>query len=359
MIRILDIYMMKKFVYILFFVIMAGIVIFLAVDLIENLDKFIRGEVAWKFIAYYYLYFLPYIVYLIFPVTVLLATLFSLGSMAASNEIIAMKASGFSVYRVLIVFAIPALILSFMSLAFGETLVPYFNKQRMDIYRTEVKKIPKTSTSRRGRIYMMDGEHRLVHIKHYNAETLQAYDVSIQVVDANVLYSRVDAKRMQYQKDHWVLSNVIKRDFYGDSVSVQRLGVYEWREMTLKPEDLVKIQAEPEEMNYWELEEFVSKLVSTGADAVRWRVDLKKKLAAPFATFIIVIFGVPIAVVKRRAGLMVGFAISLLVAFLYFGLDKAILVLGYKGLVSPVFSAWGGNALFLAVGIVSAIRVRK
>jgi lipopolysaccharide export system permease protein len=119
------------------------------------------------------------------------------------------------------------------------------------------------------------------------------------------------------------------------------------------------IQEKPEEMNYRQLKEFTDKLVTTGANALRWKMDLKDKIATPFAALIVVIFGVPIAVVKRRSGIMVGFGISLLVCFLYFGLIHSGKILGYKGLVEPIYAAWGGHAVFLLVGIAAVLRARK
>jgi lipopolysaccharide export system permease protein len=279
--------------------------------------------------------------------------------MTAANEVIALKSAGVSIYRILYVVALPALVMSFLTLGLGETLVPYFNKKRMAIYREKVEKIPKTSVTRRGRIYMVDGRDRIVHIGHYNAENLTGFNINIQTVKDNTLLSRLDASRMRYSKDHWVLFNAVKRDFAGDSVRMEKIYAYDWRELNFKPEDLLKIQSKPEEMNYWELREFIDKLISTGSDAIRWRVDLNNKLATPFAVLVIVIFGVPIAVVKRRSGLMVGFGISLLVCFLYFGVTKSIQILGYKSLLPPLLSAWSGNAIFLIVGLMAVVKVGK
>lgn len=359
MLKLIDAYILRKFFNLSVFIMFAGIAIFLAVDLIENLDKFIDREVGWDYIAKYYLYYIPYIMYLILPVTVLLTTLFSLGGMANANEIIALKASGVSMYRILLVLCIPAFFLSLFTLGFGETVVPYFNKQRMDIYRHQVKKIPKSSTTRRGRIYLLDGSDRLVHIGHFNGETRAAFNVSVQIAKDHTLLSRVDAKRMIYTKDHWILYDAVRRDFKGDSLTVEKIQVFDWRELSFIPEDLFKLQSKPEEMNYWELRDYVNKLINTGANAKRWRVDLQDKLATPFSAFIIVIFGIPIAVKKRRSGLMVGFGISLLVTFFYFGATNSGKILGYKGIFDPVTAAWAGHVIFGAAGIISVLTARK
>ena len=343
----------------MFFILLAGMAIFIAVDLIENLDKFIDREVSWGHISKFYLYYIPYVIYLIIPVTILLTTLFALGSMASANEITAMKASGISMYRILLVLCMPALFLSVFMLGFGETIVPYFNKLRMDIYRHEVKKIPRSSAARRGRIYMLDGPNRLVHIGHFNGETNAAFNVIIETVDDNVMLSRIDARRMVYSKDHWIVYDAIKRNFAGDSVYVEEIPSFDLRDLGFIPDDLLKIQSKPEEMNYWELEEYIGKLVATGADAVRWRVDLQNKLATPFAALIIVVFGVPIAMKKRRSGLMVGFGISLLVAFLYFGSTNSGKMLGYKDILEPWIAVWAGHIIFGVIGVFSVLTARK
>jgi lipopolysaccharide export system permease protein len=290
----------------------------------------------------------------------LLTTLFSLGGLANNNEIIALKASGVSLYRILLVVAIPAFFISLLTLSGGQTVVPYFNKQRLDIERHQVNKIPVSSSTRRGRIYLIDGKDRFVFIGHFNGETNSAFNINIQTVVDNEIVSRVDAQKMVFQKNHWVVYDAVKRDFIApDSVKVETIPVFDWRELAFTPTELLTIQEKPEEMNYRQLKEFTDKLVTTGANALRWKMDLKDKIATPFAALIVVIFGVPIAVVKRRSGIMVGFGISLLVCFLYFGLIHSGKILGYKGLVEPIYAAWGGHAVFLLVGIAAVLRARK
>ncbi|MBL7191119.1 LPS export ABC transporter permease LptG [bacterium] len=359
MIKIIDRYILSNFIKLIFFIIIAGTSIFLIVDLIENLDKFIDRDVPYLYIIYYYIYYIPYIVYLIFPVCMLLTTLFTLGSMAQRNEITAMKAGGISVYRVLTVLMIPAILISVFMLFTGETVVPYANKLRLDINREYIKKVPKSSTTRRGRIYLMDEDRRLVYIGHFNGETNTAFKINIMELQGNKLVKRVDSERMVYNDGYWTLYNTKIRQFSADSVKFTEDNVMRWKELTFKPDDLLKIQSMPEEMNYWELKDFVDRLIFTGSDATQWRIELYYKIAAPFANFIIVIFGVPIAVTKRRSGLMVGFGISLLVCFLYFGLTNSIKILGFKGLLEPLYSAWGGNIAFFIIGIIMVISVKK
>ncbi|UCF64371.1 MAG: LptF/LptG family permease, partial [bacterium] len=87
MIKIVDRYIIKKFITILFFNILAFIVIFVVIDLIENLDKFLSFDATLKDVFLYYVFYIPFIIILTLPVSMLLSSLFSLGSMAQHNEI--------------------------------------------------------------------------------------------------------------------------------------------------------------------------------------------------------------------------------------------------------------------------------
>ena len=69
--KILDKYILRNFWGTLIFSLMAFCLIFIIVDLIGYLDKFIDRNVPYVAIVKYYLYYLPYIIVLSFPVAVL------------------------------------------------------------------------------------------------------------------------------------------------------------------------------------------------------------------------------------------------------------------------------------------------
>ena len=89
------------------------------------------------------------------------------------------------------------------------------------------------------------------------------------------------------------------------------------------PDDLKRVHIAPEEMSYTDLKSLVTRLQAGGNRAGKWIVDLAFKIAQPFATVIIVLFGVPFAATRRRGGLVLGFGLSLLVCFVYFGILRS------------------------------------
>jgi len=65
---------------------------------------------------------------------------------------------------------------------------------------------------------------------------------------------------------------------------------------------------------------------------------------------LIVLIGVPLSTRKKRSGLALEAATSLLIGLFYLGMLKTIGSLGYDGLINPVLAAWLPNLLILLAG---------
>jgi lipopolysaccharide export system permease protein len=356
---ILDIYIIKKFFGTLIFAVIAFIVIFMIVDLIENLDKFLDMQVERIIIIKYYFLYVPYIVSLTLPVGMLLSSLFAVGQMTRYNELIAMKSAGISLYRILASLFVVGLLISVSAIFFAEFVVAKTNSIRLDIYREKVKKIPKTISQKRSNIYLQESKNRKVIINYYDGEKNVAYRVHIQDFSGNALVQRIDAPTMVWESGRWTLEKGVKRKFNGDIEEVEKFDKLSLVNFSFKPTDLFDVQKKPEEMNYMELKEFTDRLQAIGGSTKRWIVDLNMKISYHFANFIIVLFGAPLASSKRRSGAALGVAISLIICFIYFGFVRAGQILGYNGIIPPVFSAWMGNFFFLSIGIYILIKAKK
>ncbi len=357
--KLIDRYFLKHFLSILVFSLMAAMLVFVVVDLIEHLDKFIDRHVAVPIVIDYYILYLPYIIYLVLPVGMLLASLFAMGNFIKTNEFLAMKSSGISLYRIFGWVTLLGLIFSVGDLVLGETVVPFANKIRLDIYRYKVKKIPKPTTSRRGRIYLQNSENEFVYIDYYDPQPKTAYRVSIQTLEHNKLVQRINAERLEYRHEKWVLYHVRQLQFQGEEIIEEHKDQMDGEFLTFLPQDLLIVQTAPEEMNYFELKGFIANLLRSGNKAVKWIVDLHFKLSTPFTILVIVIFGVPLAAIRRSSGVMMVFGIGVFVCFIYFGCLQVTKIMGYNGTLPPYVAAWAANGLFGLAGLALLFKVRK
>ncbi len=356
---VLDKYLLKKFIINLLFSIGAFVIIFLVVDLIENIDKFIDRDATVFQVGMYYIYYIPYIINLTLPVAMLLACLFSLGSMSQHNEIVAQKSSGISLYRIFLPLFILAFIISIGAGFFNEFVVPWTNQARLDLYRYDIQKHPKNKGTRRNDIYLQDKGDRKISIAFFDGTKNEGKKISLQYFDGRRLTRRIDAEKFNWVDQHWVLHNVNERIFTDSVLYVQKNIKIIQSDLTFKPASLLELQKQPEEMSYLELKEFINEMTQIGAEVRKWIVELYFKISYPFANFVIVLFGAPIAARKRRSGTAVGIGISLLICFIYFLFIRMGQVMGHQGTLEPWLGAWLGNIIFGIGGIYTNITARQ
>ena len=357
--KLLDRYILRRFLTAVVFALIAFTVIFVVVDLIENLDRFIDHQVPRPVVAAYYLYYLPYIVTLILPVAMLLASLFSIGQMARFNELIAIRSSGVSIYRILAPVFAAAFLVSLADYYFSETIVPITNDRKFQIKRTYLDRVPRSVQIRRANVYIQDTPGRRVFIGFFDPRAKVGHNVSVQEYNESRMVKRWDARRLVWRDSSWVLESGYFRDFEKSGEHAQPFDTLHLAGLNFQPADLASVQKPPEEMSYGELKLFIREVKRNGGNPRQWLVDLYMKIAFPFSNLIIVMFGAPLASTKRRSGAMVGFGISLAICFLYFGIIRIGQSLGHNGRLAPWLGAWMGNILFGTVAVYLLYRAER
>lgn len=360
--KIIDIYITKEFIQMLIFGLVAFILIFILVDLMENLDDFIDQKVSFSIILKYYLYYSPEIIKLTLPVAVLLSCLFTTGRMSNLNELTAIKVSGVSLYRLMLPFLIISLILSFLSVYFNSWIVPKTNKKKLNLERVYMRK--HLESWGKYNIYIQDSYTRLLSIGYFDDELNVAHRVDIQDFDPNDLtkvVARYTAPAMKWDSlsENWLLINCVYRKFHSGGEIVEKIDTFNIGKLNFKPIDIKRKQMKPDEMNLSEMGEFIQDQIRSGNNPSRWLTDYHSKISFPFSNFIVVLFGVALASQKKRAGLAMEFGLSLLIAFLYFIFMKISTSFGYAGILHPLIAAWLANLVFLLGGIIVILKVRK
>jgi lipopolysaccharide export system permease protein len=358
----LDRYVLRQFVITALFALAAFIIIFVVVDMMENLDDFLDRNATMGIIGLYYLYFIPEIIKLMVPVAMLLSALFTTGRLSTFNELTAMKSSGISLYRFMIPLLVFALIVSGLSVYFNGWIVPFANKKKLDIGRIYFQK--NIEFVSKNNIFIQDSETRILSIGMFDDHRNVAFHVSIQdfnPTDLTVISARYDASEMEWAaaQNSWTLIRGTMRRFDGGKETITEFSSLPMGKLNFSPEDIRKKQEKPDEMDYTDLKEFIDDQQSAGYDTARWLVEFYGKIAFPFSSFIVVLFGIPFSSVKRRSGLGVEFGIALAICFLYMIFLKVSQAFGYNGDLHPLFTAWLANIIFLFAGIYNLWRVPK
>ncbi|HUL43130.1 MAG TPA: LPS export ABC transporter permease LptG [Bacteroidota bacterium] len=358
----IDRYVLRQFVMTMVYSLVIFTIIFVAVNMMDNLDDFLDKHASVGMIATYYLYFIPEIIKLMIPMAMLMSALFTTGRLSTYNELSALKSGGVSLYRFMAPLLIFALLVSLGSIYFNGWVVPFANKKKYEIGRIYFQKDIEYVS--RNNIFIQDSRTRILSIGLFDEPRNMALQVSIQDFDSlnpTRLVDRYDADQMEWNPvlNTWKLINGVERTFQGEHETITKFPFLSIGKLNFSPEDIRKKQEKPEEMDYTDLKQFIDNQQRAGHEVSRWLVDFYGKIAFPFASVIVVLFGVPFSSVKRRSGLGIEFAIAIGICFLYIIFLQISQAFGYNGDLDPLLTAWLANILFLAAGIYTLLRVPK
>ncbi len=332
---------------------LAFLTLFYVIDVIENLDRFIDRGAVLSDIILYYLTYLPYIVVLVSPIVMLLAADFSCGQMSKHREVVAVRSGGISSMRIAVPILVFGLFWSVVIMAFGELVVPRTNELRDEIKDERINKSNRTSTGRVKKLLYQTEDGRILSIEILDPKRNRAHEVLVITYgDKDEVSELLRARRMEYDAGKWELKDGHAYKFHADSTNTYKKFDSRIIQLDESPAELAERRADPDEMGFFELREFIERVERAGGDPLKEKTDLYMKISYPFINFVILLFGVPLVLRFRRGGLVVGFAQSITIAFIYFGAIKVGQVLGYNGNLQPFLAAVLGNIIFGVAGFM-------
>jgi lipopolysaccharide export system permease protein len=356
--RIHDSYLLKRFLKIFLYSLLAFVVIYITVNVFEEIDNFLDHDAKLVHVARYYLFSIPFVMTYVVPVSLLLGTVFAMGILARRNELTALLASGVSLARVAAPIFAFALAVSVASVFFNDLVVSRANRVKTDVMRYDIEGRQRENPDVKNNFRFLGADGFVYLAETYSHENLAMYDVVIQQFDGNTLERRIDAKSAKWNGARWVFSNGFVRTFEGEEhvVAFDTLTVPGMRE---RPDDFAQKEIDEENMTSAELRRYIDRVERSGGKAHKYLVDLYFKLSFPFAGSIFVLIGVALSSGKRKPSIATGFGLTLVVAFVYYAILRVGQTLGHNGVIPPALAAQLGNIIFLVIGLVMLRRANR
>lgn len=350
--NLIDRYIARQFLVTFLFALASFAALFILINLVENLDVFMDRHVAVGKIVLYYLSGLPDTFLLTTPLSVLLASLFVTGKLSMQCELPALKSAGMSLSRLMKPFMVVALLITCVNMVNSCLIAPSTYDWSKGFEKRNLKS---RKNDDRGPLHIRESKNRILTVGEIGPDRLSASLVSLEEFSGSHIASRIDADSLRFlpSSKQWVFYNTRTRYFAdGDERLVTKRGP-DIREMSLSKDTFRMIDADPDEMNIVQHYNFIRQKEKSGLSGLeKAKVKLQTKMALPFASMIIILIGVPLSTRKKRSGLALEAAISLLVGFLYLGMLRTLSGIGYNGLIDPVLAAWLPNILFLLAGMM-------
>jgi len=352
--KILDKYIIKKFLTTYFFLILIVIPITIIFDYNENIDKMTQSGVTTSQIAEYYLNFAPYFANLYNALFLFIAVIFFTSKLADKSEIIAMKAAGMSFKRLLRPYMIAAAIIAALTFVLGAYVIP---KGQVYAVNFKNKYIRKKSITSVDNIQMQVDTGVVAYISHFDDLTKSGYGFSLDKFVGKKLVSHLTAQNIQYdtladRKNSWSLRMYQIRTLQGQHEQITRGNKLD-TVIQMEPRDFYFARNQQETLTLPELSEFIDKQRNRGAAGLAvFEVEYHKRFAMPFAAFILTVIGVALSCTKRKNGMGAALGVGIALCFTYILFQTVCASFAVNAGWSPMLSAWLPNIVFAVVAFI-------
>lgn len=350
-IRIIDRYIIRKFLGTFFFALILILVIAVVFDFAEKIDNFMEREAPWQTVIFdYYLNFIPYFGTLFAPLFVFIAVIFFTSRMAINTEIIAILNSGMSFRRMMWPYFLSALVIAVLIFYLTNFVIPHSNLIRMDFedkyYRPQGRRLHVEN------IHRQVGKNVYVYLDSYNPTYFRGNKFTIENFDDDGrLISKLSAPTVLWDTatSKWRALNYILREVNGNEELITRGNSID-TSLTITPPDFSRDPSFVGTMTYSELNEYIDLLKVQGSDELKiFQIEQHRRYAAPFAVFILTLIGVTLSSRKIRGGIGMNIGIGLALSFSYILFQQFASQFSIKGNLSPWLAMWIPNLIYILV----------
>jgi LPS export ABC transporter permease LptG/LPS export ABC transporter permease LptF len=363
---LLDDYVLREFATNLGLVLFSFATLFLIFTFFELIGDIIRNRTPLVTVGDYLLNLIPYILYNVTPLCVLVSVLITFGTLSRTSELTAMKATGISIYRVIIPVLLLSAAVAASLFAFDEFYLPTANR-RQESLRSTIKGKPAQTFLRPDRKWISGQTSRsgdparIFFYQFFDADKNIFANLTVFEFEPNtfILQRRLFAASAHWNAtdSRWDFENGWERTFSGETISsFKPFTNATFPEIREQPGYFKKEDRPSQEMNYNELSRYISDLSQSGFDTMRLRVQLNRKLAYPLITLVMAILAIPFALSMGKRGGLTGIATAIGLAIAYWVVAGLFEAMGNVNTLPAMLAAWSPDLLFGLTGAYLLLR---
>ena len=409
----LDGYILREFLIKYSVLMLVFVILFLLNDVYTDISGFLEEETPLRIVMFYFLCKLPGNVRFILPISMLLGCMWTMATFGKNMEVTAMRASGVSLFRCGCSIFLVGLVVTGVNIYFNEAMVPNSERKAKEMYEWFVKhrKVEQHLLAYRSfddkrqwlfENYVSGNVQKNVVIKTFWSEESAAQligdpgdpdfgdrvrrvfgdraekmlmlsdrDGIRKELGKNLKGRKLDiyADTVEYIPDtkEWIFRNghFISYDrndetpFEGSrgtiarhkSIPFEKL-TFSFREIREAPIDISNFLKEKDDLPTL----FIFQLLHRNKNMsprvrVIYQTVFYYRLAFPWACFLAVFLGIPLATKNERTGSMLAIISAIVVIVVYIVVAQIFLSLGKSGYVNPVLAGLMPTIGFIAYGV--------
>lgn len=346
--KILDLYIIKKFLGTYFFAILLILAITVMFDINEKLDSFLKAPIN-ATIFDYFLNFLPYFANQFSPLFTFIAVIFFTSKLADNSEIIAMLSTGMSYRRLLRPYLISATVIAALTYVLSAYIIPPANVKRIDYTNTYVKN-KRVDYGTNIQLQVAKGE--IAYMSRYDNLQKTGYKFSLERFDGKTLVSRLTAQSIRWDTLHqWTVRDYMIRDFEGQHEKIRRGNRLDTI-IPIEPRDFLISKNDQEMLTSPALTEYIDRQKERGVANIKsFEIEKHRRYAMTAAAFILTVIGMSLSSKKVKGGMGVNIGIGLVLSFSYILFMTVTSTFAVSGYTSPMIAMWIPNILYTFIAI--------
>jgi lipopolysaccharide export system permease protein len=359
MIKIIDWYIIKKYLGTFSFTLAIFTVIIVIFDVSEKLDDFLRHEAPVSEIIFsYYAGFIPFYLNFLSPLINFIAVIFFTAKMADQTEIVPILSSGVSFKRFLRPYVISSTVIFLVTLIFNLFIIPETNQLKIDFENTYIN--PKSDNSKMF-THMQIDKDSYVYIENFDNNQRVGYNFILEKFSGDNLKEKLIADKITWDslKLKWKIDNYSIRKIDGLKESMTS-GISKDTTLDMRPTDFEIYDNIYQAMNMNELNDRIEKEKTRGTGVM---VDLKlekyKRFVYPLSAYILTLMGVSLSSRKVRGGIGLPLGIGIFLSFAYIIFIQFANMFALKGGLPPLIAVLIPNIIFGILGVYLLIKAPK
>ncbi len=358
--KILDRYIIGKFLSTYFFAIAMIIVIMVIFDYAEKLDDFTQFKAPFKEVVMdYYFNFVPFFVNQFSGLFTFIAVIFFTSKMAYKTEIVAMLSGGMSFRRLMWPYFVGALIISSLSLTLNLWIIPDAQKTRIEFESQYLARKRNKTFDRH--IYRQVEPGTFLYLRNYNA-TGKATFLALERYEEGTLTASLEAASIELDEEtnRWRAQRYTTRTF--DENRIETFTQHRNLDtlINIDRNELGKVNELIKTMPIDELNTFMEQQRMKGSDSIRIiEVEQHSRFSYPLATFILTLIGVSVSSRKVRGGTGLHIGVGIALCFSYILFTRFFEEFAKSGTMTPWLAVWIPNMIYLVISIYFYIKAPK
>lgn len=347
--KILDFYIIKKFLGTYIFAIALILAITIMLDINQKLDAFTKAPLK-ETIFDYFLNFLPYFANQFSPLFTFIAVIFFTSKMADNSEIIAILSSGVSYRRLMRPYLVSAAIIAAATFVLSAYIIPPANVERIKYENTYVKN---KRVDYGSNIMLQVAPGEIAYMSRFENASKTGYRFSLESFKDKKLVSRMTAQVIKYDTLHvWQVRDYMIRDLRGDREYITRGSSLD-TVIPIEPRDFLISKNDHETLTTPQLNEYIAHQKERGVANIKsFEIESQRRYAMTAAAFILTVIGMSLSSKKVKGGMGINIGIGLVLSFSYILFMTVTSTFAVSGYTSPMVAMWIPNAIYLIIAIL-------